>query len=48
MQAYEANNKEYLPASPSIGMHVDIVDPDKKVVLSRVSWCQCGNDLNLT
>jgi len=35
VQAYEANNKEYLPASSSIGMHVDIVDPDKKVVLSR-------------
>ena len=38
MQAYDYNVKEYMPVTPGIGMHVEVSDPDQKVVLSRVSF----------
>ncbi|KAH9524507.1 hypothetical protein Btru_027051 [Bulinus truncatus] len=35
VQAYDYNAKDYLPISQDIGMHVEVTDPDSKVVLSR-------------
>ena len=37
MQAYDQNVKDYMPVSPGIGMHVEVRDPNDKIVLSRVS-----------
>ncbi|KAI8788975.1 transmembrane emp24 domain-containing protein eca-like isoform X1 [Biomphalaria glabrata] len=35
VQAYDHNAKDYMPVSPDIGMHVEVSDPESKVVLSR-------------
>ncbi|XP_059141499.1 transmembrane emp24 domain-containing protein eca-like isoform X3 [Physella acuta] len=35
VQAYDHNTKDYMPVSPDIGMHVEVNDPDSKVILSR-------------
>ena len=37
MQAWDININDYMPVSPGVGMHVEVVDPDQKVVISRVS-----------
>lgn len=37
VQAYDQNVKDYMPVSPGIGMHVEVRDPNDKIVLSRVS-----------
>ena len=37
VQAYDGNVKGYMPVSPGIGMHVEIKDPDNKLIVSRVS-----------
>ncbi|XP_066925246.1 transmembrane emp24 domain-containing protein 4-like [Clytia hemisphaerica] len=34
-QLYDDQSNDYLPASPGIGMHVEVLDPDNKVVLSK-------------
>ncbi|XP_002166862.1 transmembrane emp24 domain-containing protein 9 isoform X1 [Hydra vulgaris] len=34
-QLYDDSMNDYLPASPGIGMHVEVTDPEKKVVLSK-------------
>ena len=34
-QLYDENIKDYLPSSPGIGMHVEVKDPNQKVVLSK-------------
>ncbi|CAG5127823.1 unnamed protein product [Candidula unifasciata] len=36
VQAYDHNVKEYLPVSPGIGMHVQVTDPEDKIILSRM------------
>ncbi|RUS72136.1 hypothetical protein EGW08_020109 [Elysia chlorotica] len=35
VQAYDYNVKDYMPAHQDIGMHVDIADPEGKIILSR-------------
>lgn len=37
VQAYDHNVKDYLPVTHGIGMHVEVSDPEGKIVLSRVS-----------
>ena len=37
VQAYDMNVKDYMPVTPGIGVHVEVVDPEKKVIISRVS-----------
>jgi len=34
-QLFDDSTNDYMPASPGIGMHVEVTDPDKKVVLSK-------------
>ena len=34
-QLYDDTQNDYLPASPGIGMHVEVLDPEKKVILSK-------------
>ena len=34
-QLYDEETKGYLPASPGIGMHVEVLGPEKKTVLSK-------------
>jgi len=34
-QLYDESTHDYMPASPGIGMHVEVLDPEKKVVLSK-------------
>lgn len=37
MQLYDPRTGGFMPSSPGIGMHVEVKDPDDKVVLSRVN-----------
>ena len=37
VQAYDGNVKGYMPVQPGVGVHIEVTDPDEKVVLSRVS-----------
>ena len=37
VQAYDGNIKGYMPVQKNVGMHVEIKDPDSKMILSRVS-----------
>lgn len=34
-QLYDDAQNDYMPASPGIGMHVEVLDPEKKVILSK-------------
>jgi len=34
-QLYDDQSNDYMPASPGIGMHVEVLDPENKVVLSK-------------
>ena len=34
-QLYDDSRNDYMPASPGIGMHVEVLDPEKKVILSK-------------
>jgi len=34
-QLYDDSTNDYMPASPGIGMHVEVLDPEKKVILSK-------------
>ncbi|XP_057306375.1 transmembrane emp24 domain-containing protein 9-like isoform X2 [Hydractinia symbiolongicarpus] len=34
-QLFDDSANDYMPASPGIGMHVEVLDPEKKVVLSK-------------
>ena len=34
-QLYDESSTLYMPASPGIGMHVEVLDPEKKTVLSK-------------
>ena len=41
LQLYDPRTGGFMPSSPGLGMHVEIRDPDDKVLLSRVSVCVC-------
>jgi len=34
-QLYDENIRDFLPSSPGIGMHVEVKDPNMKVILSK-------------
>ena len=34
-QLFDETSNEFMPASPGIGMHVEITDPEKKILLSK-------------
>lgn len=36
VQVFDKDSNSYLPTSPGIGMHVEVKDPEQKVVLSKV------------
>jgi hypothetical protein len=36
VELYDANSNTYLPSTPGIGMHVEVKDPDEKIVLSKL------------
>ena len=36
VELYDENSKTYLPSTPGIGMHVEVKDPDDKIVLSKL------------
>lgn len=36
VQIYDRNTNDFLPSTPGIGMHVEVRDPDDKVLMSRV------------
>ncbi|CAF3374695.1 unnamed protein product [Rotaria sp. Silwood1] len=36
VELFDENTKTYLPSTPGIGMHVEVKDPDDKVVLSKL------------
>ena len=36
VQLYDPRTGGFMPSSPGIGMHVEVKDPDDKIVLSRV------------
>lgn len=37
VELYDPRSGGFMPSSPGIGMHVEVKDPDDKIVLSRVS-----------
>ncbi|XP_071494846.1 transmembrane emp24 domain-containing protein 4-like [Diadema setosum] len=36
IQVFDKNKNEFLPSSPGIGMHVEVRDPDDKLILSKM------------
>lgn len=36
VELFDENSKTYLPTTPGIGMHVEVKDPDDKIVLSKL------------
>ena len=36
VELYDPRSQGFMPSSPGIGMHVEVRDPDDKIVLSRV------------
>lgn len=40
VELYDPRSGGFMPSSPSIGMHVEVKDPDDKMVLSRVYSAQ--------
>lgn len=38
VELYDPRSGGFMPSSPGIGMHVEVKDPDDKVVLSRVCF----------
>ncbi len=34
-QLFDETSNDFMPASPGIGMHVEVTDPDKKILLSK-------------
>lgn len=36
VELYDPKSGGFMPSSPGIGMHVDVRDPEEKIVLSRV------------
>ena len=36
MQLYDPRTNGFAPSSPGIGMHVEVRDPDDKIILSKV------------
>lgn len=36
MELHDPRSGGFMPSSPGIGMHVEVKDPDDKVILSRV------------
>lgn len=43
VQLYDPRTGGFMPSSPGIGMHVEVKDPDDKVVLSRVNIMSLHN-----
>ena len=39
MQLYDPRTNGFAASSPEIGMHVEIRDPDDKIILSKVKNC---------
>ena len=39
VQLYDPRTNGFAPSSPEIGMHVEIRDPDDKIILSKVIIC---------
>ena len=38
VQLYDPRTNGFAPSSPEIGMHVEIRDPDDKIILSKVEF----------
>lgn len=36
VELYDPRSGGFMPSSPGIGMHVEVKDPDDKIILSRV------------
>jgi p24 family protein alpha len=36
VQLFDKNSNDYLPATQGMGMHVEVKDPEQKVILSKV------------
>ena len=36
-QLHDPNTGGFMPSSPGIGMHVEVRDPEEKIILSKVS-----------
>jgi hypothetical protein len=36
VELFDATSNTYLPSTPGIGMHVEVKDPDEKIVLSKL------------
>lgn len=41
VEIFDRNTNQYVPTVYGLGMHVEIKDPDSKVVLSRVRYFMC-------
>lgn len=36
VELFDPNSNSYLPSTPGIGMHVEVKDPDEKIILSKL------------
>ena len=36
VELFDPNSNSYMPSTPGIGMHVEVKDPDEKIVLSKL------------
>ena len=36
VELFDPNSNNYLPSTPGIGMHVEVKDPDDKIILSKL------------
>lgn len=36
VELYDPRSGGFMPSSPGIGMHVEVKDPDDKIIMSRV------------
>lgn len=48
MELYDPRSGGFMPSSPGVGMHVEVKDPDDKIVLSRVYSSEGKRFVNLT
>jgi hypothetical protein len=38
VELFDKNSNDYVPSSNGIGMHVEVKDPDQKMIMSKVSF----------
>jgi len=40
VEVFDKDRRVYMPGKGGLGMHVEVRDPDEKILMSRVCTCQ--------